>query len=299
MIARLQRFVTLGLLAFVSGWAALAIVLGHGRWAWGGAALVVGGYLLIMAFEMVLAAWVHGDDPAPRPTFGQRLRAWFGEVTTSPRVFCWSQPFRSTVQPDWLPADAAARGVVLVHGFVCNRGFWNDWMPRLAARGIPHVAVDLEPAFCPITTYAEVVGAAVRRVHAATGHEPVIVAHSMGGLAVRAWLASGGRGVHRVITIASPHHGTWAARFSATDNAGDMRQDSGLLGLLAAAETPELLARFTCFYSHCDNIVFPPSTATLDGADNRHVPAMAHVHLAGHPAVFEETVRWARDGLGS
>jgi triacylglycerol esterase/lipase EstA (alpha/beta hydrolase family) len=51
----------------------------------------------------------------------------------------------------------------------------------------------------------------VRRVTQATGLPPVIVAHSMGGLATRAWLRafSADARVHRVITLGTPHGGTW------------------------------------------------------------------------------------------
>jgi hypothetical protein len=49
-------------------------------------------------------------------------------------------------------------------------------------------------------------------------------------------------------------------------------------------------ARFTCWYSNCDNIVFPASTATLPGADNRLVRGMAHVELGFHPQVMRETL---------
>ena len=47
----------------------------------------------------------------------------------------------------------------------------------------------------------------------------------------------------------------------------------------------------TCFYSHCDNIVFPPVTATLQGADNRHLPGVAHVQMADHPEPWHELQR--------
>ena len=64
-------------------------------------------------------------------------------------LFGWRQPFRHAACPDWLPAPPAGgapgRGVVLVHGFMCNRGIWNPWMRRLRARGHAHVAVTLEP----------------------------------------------------------------------------------------------------------------------------------------------------------
>jgi hypothetical protein len=49
-------------------------------------------------------------------------------------------------------------------------------------------------------------------------------------------------------------------------------------------------ARFTCWYSNCDNIVFPASTAALEGADNRLMRGVAHVALAFHPQVMRESL---------
>ena len=296
MVARFLRFVILGLVAFALAWGGLAAALGHPGAIAGGALLLVCGYLAFMGFEFIVVAWQHKDDPAPRATAAQLARAWWGEVTTSPRVFCWSQPFRSNLWPDHLPEGTSSRGLVLVHGFVCNRGFWSTWLPQLKERGVPFVAVNLEPVFGMLRDYVDVVGDAVARVEAATGQPPVVVAHSMGGLVVRAWLAQGAARVHHVITIGTPHHGTWAARFSPSLNARDMQRQSDLLAFLESRETPETRSRFTCFYSHCDNVVFPPSTATLKGADNRHVQGVAHVHLANQRLVFDEAMRWVAQG---
>jgi hypothetical protein len=44
----------------------------------------------------------------------------------------------------------------------------------------------------------------------------------------------------------------------------------------------------TCWYSNCDNIVFPAETATLPAARNRFVAGEAHVALAFHPDVIED-----------
>ena len=63
------------------------------------------------------------------------------------------------------------------------------------------------------------------------------------------------------------------------------------LAALAAQEPPERYRRFTCFYGHCDNIVFPCSTATLPDADNRHLRGHAHVHMLRHPDVLAEVLR--------
>ncbi len=296
MLARLQQFITFLLLIAASVWAAWFIGTGHPVWAMAGALLIVFGYALFLAVEFVLVWWVNGDDPAPKASAGQLFKAWFGEVLTAPRVFCWQQPFRSNSEPDFLPLQSGRRGVVLVHGFVCNRGFWNRWLPRLREQGVPFIAVNLEPVFGTISDYAPIVEQAVRRIEQATGLAPVVVGHSMGGLAIRAWLVAFGgvERVQRVITIGSPHRGTWLGRFATSQNAREMAQGTDWQRALEARESALDAARFTCFYSHCDNIVFPASSATLPGADNRHVVGIAHVHLMDHPDVLKEVLAWAR-----
>jgi triacylglycerol esterase/lipase EstA (alpha/beta hydrolase family) len=230
---------------------------------------------------------------AARPALKRLVRAWAAEVIRGPIVFGWSQPFRRHALRDGLDLDgSAARGVVLVHGYFCNRAIWNGWLRRLRQRGIPHLAIDLEPAFAFIDAYADRVEAAVARMAEATGgRAPVVVAHSMGGLAVRAWLAvEPGRNasrVHRLFTIGSPHRGTKLARFARSANGRQMRTDSDFLAALAARETAATRARFICYWSDCDNVVFPSTNATLDGADNRGLTGWAHVHLVDHPAIFE------------
>jgi triacylglycerol esterase/lipase EstA (alpha/beta hydrolase family) len=136
----------------------------------------------------------------------------------------------------------------------------------------------------------------VRALEQATGEAPVIVAHSMGGLAVRAWLVRGQpHRVLRVVTVASPHQGTRIAQHGFSTNTREMRVGSPWLESLTARENADLYRRFTCFWSHCDNIVFPSANATLPGADNRHLPATPHVQMAYHPAVYEEVLRLLKD----
>jgi hypothetical protein len=295
MLARLQKFTTLGLLAFAACWGIVAWRVGEPAWALAGAAVITFGYAGVLALEFVLLHHVHHGDPTPRATPAQLAAAWWGEVCAAPRVFCWRQPFRSGIWPDHLPAEPAGRrGLLLVHGFVCNRGLWNPWLARLRGVGVPYIALDLEPVFGSIDDYIPRIEAAVQRLEALTGRAPVIVAHSMGGLAVRRWWAEQGDDarVHHAVTIGTPHHGTWLARFALTPNARQMRQRSGWLQALEQREPPGRARRFTCFYSHCDNIVFPPATATLAGADNRHLPGVAHVHMADRPEPLDEVMRW-------
>lgn len=294
-LARLQQAITVGALLAAAAWAVYFAQGGRGGVALAGALVIVGGYALVLGFEFVCLRLAHGDDPTPPASAAQLLRAWWGEVCSAPVVFCWRQPFFSRRHADFLPAAVAGRrGVLLVHGFVCNRGLWNPLLVRLQAAGVPVVAVNLEPVFGSIDAYAGCIEAGMRRLRECTGVAPLVVAHSMGGLAVRRWwagLADPTLAPHHVITIGTPHHGTWLARFALTPNARQMRRASAWLQALAAQEPAGRAARFTCFYGHCDNIVFPPATATLPGADNRHLSGVAHVHMAERREPWEELLR--------
>lgn len=297
MLARLQKLITICLAVAAIVWAASFIAIGRPVWAPVGTVLIMLGYALVLGAEFVILHFVQRGDVAPRPNTSQLISAWWGEVLIAPRVFLWRQPFRSNNEPDSLPIRPdGRRGVLLVHGFVCNRGLWNPWLRALRARNLPFVAINLEPIFGSIEGYAKRIEAAAMRVENATGMPIVLVGHSMGGIAIRAWFSRFGSDarVHRVITIGSPHQGTWLARFGHTVNGREMRIDSPLLVRLATGETPEHYGRFTCFFGHCDNIVFPAASGTLPGADNIHVPATAHVHMAFRPQVLDEVCRWLR-----
>jgi pimeloyl-ACP methyl ester carboxylesterase len=291
-LAQSQQIITLALLAASAAW----LIGFRDRSLWLSAAgfmSIVVGYSGFLALQLVAQRWVNRCDPAPRAGLRMLVGAWVAEVLQAPRVFCWRQPFRWRVIPDRLsPVEQlrGRRGVVFVHGFICNRGFWTPWLRRLEGSGHAFVAVNLEPAFGSIDHYSQIIDQAVRAVSQASGVPPLLVCHSMGGLAARAWLRdfSSSTRIYRVVTIAAPHHGTWLARFSRFRNGRQMAIGSTWLRSLAACE-PAVKDLFTCWYSNCDNVVFPVSTAMLPGADNRMVAGSAHVELAFHPRVMDAT----------
>ena len=252
---------------------------------------IVLGYSLFLALEFVALHALNRNDPAGSARWSELLQAWWGETRIAPQVFLWRQPFRSQAVPDFFPENEL-RGVVFIHGFVCNRGLWTPWMKKLREMEHAFIAVNLEPVFGEIDAYVPIIEAAVQRVTAATGLAPVLVCHSMGGLAARAWLrqARADARVHRIVTIGTPHCGTWLGRLSPVANGAQMRRGSEWLRQLRSDEPPQRNTLFTCWYSNCDNIVFPASTATLAGADNRLLAGTAHVSLAFAPLVLGATI---------
>jgi triacylglycerol lipase len=308
-MARLQQACSLvcGLAALCWVWWCLHAGWPHGA---GWALLALLPQAPVLALELLWAAWVARragarrelgrpqDAPEPFPSLAQWCGAWLRELLASAQTFAWRQPWAHARWPDWLPDSARGRrGVLLVHGFVCNRGFWNPWMERLRAAGVPHVAVSLEPTSGDIAQQARGLQPAWDRLVAATGVPPLLVGHSMGGLTIRSWLAGlpDERALeHEAISIGSPHHGTALAMLAHSEAGQQMQLLSPFIKGLAQAESAARRARWTCYWSVCDNIVFPASTATLPGALNRAVPGLPHVALAHAPEILDEVLRRTR-----
>lgn len=305
-LARLQQALVIG---------AIALVIMSAWWMWprhtfiglAVAALLTLGYALVLGIEILAAVVINRKDLAPRASGSQWLGAWWQEVKVAPQVFAWRQPFRWRSLPDTAATSpTTVPAVVLIHGFLCNRGFWLPWMARLRAMGVPYVSTNLEPIFGSIDDYVPTIDAAVAEATALTGLPPTLICHSMGGLAARAWLAitpGAASRVDKIITIGTPHRGTWLARFSHLDNGRQMRHDCdwqlGLVERELALDPHRNAHRFVCWYSNTDNIVFPASTATLPGADNRLVPGAAHVAMAFHPRVMNESLAMVASGASS
>lgn len=295
MNGRIQRWQLLGRCL-------LSLIVGGALWRAGqlplGVLLAVAVFWvhgLVMGGLFAALLWVNRGPAAPRPW--HLLRAWGGELWKVEQVFGWQQPFRAHRFADFLPVQCAQRGVLLLHGYTCNRGLWNGWMRRLRGLGHPHIALTLEPAYGSIDDYVAAIEAAVQRLTLCTGQPPLIVAHSMGGLAARAWAAAhlgSDRVQQRIITLGTPHHGTLLARWAPTANARQMQPQGDWLKRLRAAERENLGAQFDCYYSACDQIVSPAMTAVLPGSRALPLPAVGHIAMVFHPCVFAEVARQLR-----
>jgi pimeloyl-ACP methyl ester carboxylesterase len=226
------------------------------------------------------------DQRIPDPGWLAAWRAWLGETGASLRTFVlrvpWygETPLPSGDDPERLP-------VVLVHGYFCNRAIWRTMSARLARRGHAIESVNLEPVFGGIDEYVPTVEAAVARLCARTGANQVGQSgHSMGGLAIPGWIRRHCTGrAASVVTLGTPHHGTWSAEFGIGRNVAQMRRDSPWLSTLAHSETPQIRRLFTVIITLHDNVVMPQAIQTLEGARTVLVAGVGHVALIGSAEV--------------
>lgn len=300
MIARWQRrALWLGLLLWASV-CSLAWTAGHPGMALGFTALALCWHAAWLGLTVLLMRRVQEASGVAPPSVADAWRAWWAECRAAPQVFAWRQPFRTDAEPDVWPAEPAGRtGVLLVHGYLCNRAIWNPWLRQLRAQGIPTVAVTLEPPGAALDSHVPILDAAVQQLWRRTGRAPLLVGHSMGGLALRAWWrADAGRTpVAGLVTVGTPHQGTWMAHWGHSASARQMRPGSDWLTQLAEDEArlwtggrawrdsapPAVLSVF----SPCDSIVFPTQGALWPGGEALAVAGAGHVDLLQQDVVFE------------
>jgi predicted alpha/beta hydrolase family esterase len=202
----------------------------------------------------------------------------FGLAQLSMAIEPWRR-VRDTPAPS---GGAHMRPVLLIHGVLCDRGIWHRVGSRLrAAQFAPVRAVDLEPLRSDIDSYVSRIDEEVLRLHREShGARVAIVAHSMGGLIARAALQSlGPEVISRIVTVASPHHGTALARCLPWEAGRQMRLSSSWLQRLNATQEGQFSVPVTSIYSLEDNLVAPPRSSELRGAELREIAGVGHFGL--------------------
>lgn len=153
-----------------------------------------------------------------------------------------------------------------------------------------------------LRTQAERLAEAADAARDATGAESVdVIGYSAGGVVARLWVRDfGGDSVaRRVVTLASPHHGTALAALAEATVPGQcpvackqLATDSAFLTALNAGdETPDG-PEFVSIWSTSDTVVTPADSARLDGALDFTVQSIcgagevSHGQMPSSPAVL-------------
>ena len=243
-------------------------------------AVPVATVLLAVLFSCTVS---RADEPA-----AMWWRALLGESLAGIQVFLLRQPW-AIAPPRIQPALGTQTRVpvLLVHGYVCNHRLWDPLIPALRAQGHTTLAIDLEPVFTSIDDYVPLLEQAVQALCLQTGQDRVaLIGHSMGGLAIRAWMRRHGMAhAARAITLGTPHQGTQINPVIATPNALQMAWKSRWLQDLAASETDATRSLFRIALTPQDNIVFPQRLQTLPGVTTMVFEGRGHLQLCTDPDV--------------
>lgn len=249
------------------------------------ALVVLGLPVLLLVPSHVLA--IAAASPRPPGVGGPTLADAIAEWASFVAAFVVIMPFERL----WMGRDAIGRlpagrrPVLLVHGYMCNRGFW-WWIRReLRAHGAAVATITLETPFSGIETLADRLNERIDALLAETGADRVVlVTHSMGGLVARAAMRKGGTArIARFVTLGGPHHGTLVARLAHGRNTRQMVPKNGWLSDLNRVEVTDVPT--TTIWSTGDEIVVPQATSRLAGAREVVVAGIGHVAMAFSPRI--------------
>lgn len=225
-------------------------------------------------------------------------KAVLGEFIASTRIFLLYQPWAFR-PPAYLPAhqNKGKVPVILVHGYLCNHKIWHDVINALQDADHNIMPVDLEPIFTSIDDYPAILEAAVQKAcQESSRNKVILVGHSMGGIAIRAWMRQHGtERVAGVITLGSPHQGTKLSRGAIGLNAKQMSWRSPWLKELASTETDGLRALFRIAITPQDNIVYPQNVQLLPGTKAQIFEGIGHLQMCVHRPVIDWVLHQVHD----
>ena len=243
-------------------------------------ALPLGARLLVALASYALSRW-KGMDLLP----SQRLNAvaWFKFFLVEYWHLCIQNllliPFRCLfhTRGERGLGPISGRVVLMQHGYVNNGAVWVFTARALEARGYRVFTMD-QPPFASIDVMGELLAVRTDEVLRITGATQLtLVAHSMGGLVCRAYLRRyGGDKVDQLITMGSPHHGTFHAQLACGANGMQMRAGNAWLRSLGESRVD---IPFTSIYSIHDTMIAPQDSSVMLGADNVQLSAVGHVSM--------------------
>ena len=182
--------------------------------------------------------------------------------------------------------EAAGTPILLVHGLVDNHSVFALLKLLLRRRGFGSVTtMNYSILTRDIRVAAAQLAQEVETLVAETGYERIhVVGHSMGGLVARYYVTrlGGDERVHTLVTLGTPHGGTYTAYAWNSQLTKQLRPGSPLMQELAQP-VARCRTRFVAYWSDLDQMMFPQRTASLHhrDLDVTNVP----LHGVGHTSI--------------
>ena len=233
-----------------------------------------------------------GERSGPQPANAMAVLLGLGLILASADLAEGQIPLGDP-DPDAVP-------VLLVPGWGDQAPDLEPFLIRFIEAGWPQSRVSVLTFRDPVGSneaHAEEVARAVETLQGLTGAERVdVVAHSMGGLAVRQYLQfhGGGEQVRRVVFLGTPHRGTVAAMLAWGDGGREMVPGSDFLNRLNEGDTLPSTVEALAIRTPVDLRVIPGSSAMLPGARNLEICCPTHPGMVDDDDIFRAVVGFLR-----
>jgi triacylglycerol lipase len=233
------------------------------------------------------------------------IRTYIHELVITLYIFAihplgWGRPYRPKVPTIRTAPQTESTPILLVHGCCSNQSSWLWLRAKLAKQGVgPIYTMNFSPAFASIEHFAEQLR---RRVDQLVPHldQPLtLIGHSMGGL-VSVYYAEQlveNPPVHKIITLASPLHGSRLAPLGHGVCCQQMTPGSPLIVDMRHQIAQPKGVTYYHVASKGDNIVAPYWAALpyLETPRQRVFDEEGHQVLLFSSPVVHQLVQWVRE----
>lgn len=173
--------------------------------------------------------------------------------------------------------------VLLVPGYAEPSWYFMYGLYRhLKKSGWQVEGINLFPNFATAEEQAQKIQARVEDMKARYGVSQVeLVVHSFGGIISRYYIQQlgGTADVRNLVTIATPHHGTYVAYFGPGKSADQLKYNSPFIQALNARGYAYPPVKYTSIWSNVDEIVIPQRSAVMPDSTVHQVPWTGHLSI--------------------
>jgi len=185
--------------------------------------------------------------------------------------------------------------ILFVHGFNASAATWLTMVGRFKTDGYTDqelVNFSYDYRLSNATT-AQTIAKKVDSVLLATGaHHVDIITHSMGALSARYYVRNllpiGDRRVDAVVNLGGTNHGTITAFGCTPISCTEMRPYSSFVTKLNATDETWGTPRYATWWSGCDEVIYPQTSAKLSGAVNTQTACIKHSDLHENFTVYTQ-----------
>jgi len=194
-----------------------------------------------------------------------------------------------------VPQPPANYPIIFVHGFNASAATWLTMVGRFKTDGYTDqelVNFSYDYRLSNATT-AQTIARKVDSVLLATGaHHVDIITHSMGALSARYYVRNllpiGDRRVDAVVNLGGTNHGTITAFGCTPISCTEMRPYSSFVTKLNATDETWGTPRYATWWSACDEVIYPQTSAKLSGAVNTQTACIKHSDLHENFTVYTQ-----------